>query len=96
MHRFNHFAALDATHHIWLVGCNDQEKPGVVESAASFHDSGQYFEIRQSFWRIRLSIPNDSTVQNTVAVQKDSPIHFAGTWGDKAVSHLVPTIWSTG
>ena len=70
MHRFNRLAALGAAADIRLVCNNHQEEARSLKSRAPVDDIVIEFEIRRTRRGMRLSIPDDSAVDYSVAIQK--------------------------
>src|SRR6266446_8801511 len=70
MHRFNRLAALGAAADIRLVCNNHQEEARTFKLRAPVDDILVEFEVLRARRGMRLSIPDDSPVDYSVAIQK--------------------------
>lgn len=68
---FNHVTPLRATGDIRLVAYDNEQKSSFVESAASLNRTLQKFHFLHRGWRIRLTVPHDSPIQDAVPVEKN-------------------------
>jgi hypothetical protein len=71
VHRLNYCAVLGSPAYVWLVGGDDEEKPGSMQVPAGLNHAGEQLEGVKSLWGIRFARDDAGSVQDTIPIQED-------------------------
>ena len=90
MHCFDRFASLLAPTDVGLVGDHDQQEIRCLKPCAAGHYVIVELESFNARWRTRVSVPDDSPIEHSIAIKEDCAPRYV------MLSHFVCASFSRG